>query len=315
MYPLWQFNGNATCIPPPSIPTTCCLGTTSKGGGPVWPGCSLPLDAYTPPPSTIIPSQLVNDQHLLMRITPHPLVLLGDSVAFQFFIALQCALRSSGCTITPVPFKGAQQRGRKLKFGPPRPHKKIGVSEVHNSTIHCPFLGNIQPSYMIFYKMSWPWINHSSLIFEYNPSTAIFIFKFDIHWTGEYDTHMMPWLDTHLTEPLFSSYFYHRHPKPNVVILEQLAQHFDSLHGEYSHAASKSPCSRMEITPYHHQRLSVLTSTLEAYNTPYTIAQTYNYSAQFFFLHPNNGDCTHYCYTPWFWDPIFGSVARAIPSQ
>lgn len=311
VYPEWQQNSTTRCSPPNGIPLTCCLGAVSKGGGTTWPGCEISSTAYTDP---LLQSHLAINQglNLLRAARGRPIVILGDSIAFQMFTALQCDFHTTpGCTVQAVEIIHTRiSPGGKKKFGPARPHQMIGVTEAENVSIVCQ-QHNLS-TYIAFYKMYHPWQNHSMLLFPDNPE-AIFIFKFDIHWkTGHIDNmnhellnNLIPYMDT---------------SRASVVVMEQFAQHFAGSGGEYVKGIANRNCTSSSLgnltshglTRFAEERLHTLTSILSTANVSFSVAPIYSYTRLFDFLHPGVGDCTHYCYTPWFWRGIIARLVLAM---
>jgi hypothetical protein len=318
------------CNPPNGIPSFCCIGSYSAGGGmsffPNSPCANRSmvddygrakqvatgfLEQHPVEGNECDVCQIVNiliDYNLTMAFH-------GDSVSHQTYSGLECELRRRGYLIDVV--AGDFEDRNKTAFW------KYGLSQTRNLTVTRP--NETMHAKLAFYQMYRP--------FEDNKETKniaresdIVVFDHGLHWGLDEKNDFKNAMAT-----LLRGYSRNETKGDKLKLLawrETSAQHFNTSTGDYS---SDSPYETecIPIRKYQPFRAPLMTEaaglagfTVSNASDPLFLSQPvsrgdelvilpYNrFTSEMHQLHPN--ECTHFCHTPNVWLPIWRTLRLAL---
>ena len=346
--------GNETlmgsCMPPNRIPSACCLGSASRGGGVHnFPRqCAKEMDVYTRTkdlalehlsfyqhPISALESESAGNLYNKCDIcqifniaASHNLTVAftGDSMQSQTFMGLECELRRRGFQVKATTEKYKVMESARWRYGVKHlskltvtvPSLDLDEAKSHNRTVEFRYFMHYRPLEEISQNQS-----------EYRDiaeNTDIVIFDFGLHYNYEDYTAYVDSVKTVLTIMKNTSTF--------VIHRETSAQHYDTNAGDYQSDVSNvcvptqgdskklgfrtKAVTAAAITANYSVFHGINGWTQQQQNyvkqnnqDELVILPFYNFTEQLFFLHLGD-ECTHYCSTPYLWLPLWRHLRFAM---
>ena len=290
LYTEWEERSrNGTCQPPPGTPRRCCLGSGSAGGNVkydgFWTSCTrAPYDAFEPIQASL-PLWILHNKTITFT---------GDSIMYQNVVAFECAWLARGWTTV---FQ--ERRSRKKHEG-----WRFGVGTIEEFRIQKgPYRVNVR-----FFLQYRPYSDGRE--WDEILQTDVLFLNFGVHWRNP----SMAKAYRRAMSDVFS-----RLNQTIVIWRETTAQHFDhDVHGDFSPGMNEIPCvSRSRLAGWRRKiitnvsRFSVPTAPLDSCDSFFIpfLNQSDHYDLH---LSAFSGCNTHFCHTPYFWEPVWQSLTRIL---
>jgi hypothetical protein len=334
----WEVSSHETqeCAPPNGIPSYCCIGSYSAGGGNSFRQNSpcanrSILDDYGQAKKSATKfleqhpvegnecdvCQIVN----LLIHSNWTLAFQGDSLSRQTFSGLECELRRRGYMVEAV--SGENKERNKTAFW------KYGLTYIENLKVTWPNETMGRHAKVAYYQMYRPYGDNNETQ-NIARVSDILVFDHGLHWgipsqSIEFKNAMAG---------LLRGYSRNETKGDKLKLLawrETSAQHFDSPTGEYSPGTQwEIECiPRREILRDQPLRTQLMTEAAEmagfaisnASDSSFlskpvsradelVILPYYRFTSELHRVHP--GECTHFCHTPYVWIPIWRTLRLAL---
>ncbi len=310
------------CNNPVGVPDSCCPGSFSQGGEvytPLRHRCddadyeiveqlAMQFFASWPAEGESCDTCRILD---ILRFHNLPLTILGDSVTMQAVDGLLCELTRRNCV---VEMNYTTREKFRLGWGN---IKARTLLKVKSPTWREDELVTIQ----FFFVYSVPLNMVPGEDEELNKAGGVFWFNVGLH------DHAVPQLRAFFEDLKENSTF------SLILFRETTAQHFDVPGGMYSHDLSSTNCTPIQWTENVGRRdrvvrdaalqagYEVISSPRNASLGKLVMLSYHNFTVPLHGIHPvnhgdfknaTNGECTHYCSTPFLWMPLWRTMRISL---